>query len=244
MTPDKVQALSNMNTRQKVTAVVMILVVLVVIWQVSGMFGGKKTAPKTDVTSSQNANTSKTMSAAGGNDANGGMGPGMQSPNTPRPADVPQAAPMSDTEAALVKLQQETQVLYLKALNELQLLKVTRDIAQTNKDISTANLAKVVAEKKVVDLLAPPPAPSASETLKSSIPIDTSLSQDVKYSVISVSQLQYRWGAVLSYKGNLYNVHVGDVLPPDGSTVVSIAKDGVTLDKNGTKIKLSLIPVI
>jgi hypothetical protein len=62
--------------------------------------------------------------------------------------------------------------------------------------------------------------------------------------VISVSQLQNRWGAVLGYQGNLYSVFSGDVLPPDGSKVISISKSGVILEKNGIRTLVSMVPVI
>lgn len=237
MTSDKLQALSSMTTRQKVTAGIIAVIVLILIWQVKGLFSGggapaKSTAAKT------------TAGAAQGTMA---MAPGGGSPAvmTPKPADIPQAQPMTEREAEIMKLQQETQAKYLEALNELQMLKLSRDIALTNKDISTAKLARVVSEKKIVDLLTPPAPPSSSESMTKNIqPISTLGDQEVKYSVVSVSQLQYRWSAVLGYKGNLYNVKVGDILPPDGSTVESIGRDGVMLNKEGVKKKVSLVPTI
>jgi len=246
MTSAKAQALANMTTRQKVMGGVVVLIVLIILWQLSSMFkgGGKKTARPIIET-----NSTAMMGASGP----GAVAPGapMQPQQiTPKPAELKQAQPMTDREAELMKLQQETQAKYLDALNQLQILKVTRDIAQTNKDISTAKLATVVSEKKIVDLLTPPAPPATPETYAKNLVNPTSTGaivtpeQEVNYSVISVSELQYRWGAVLGYKGNLYNVHVGDILPPDGSTVFSINKDGVTLLKDGVKKKISLISII
>lgn len=227
---DKMQALSNMNTRQKVMAGVLVLVILVILWVLFG--GGSST-------------TSKAPAVAANKTAAGT--PGSMAPNIPKPAAVPQTVPMSEREAQLMQLQQETQAKYLEAINELQVLKVTKDIAVANKEISTAVLARVAAEKKIVDMLAPPtPIEStANKVITAPVPVQTGLSSlDVNYTVVSVSQLQYRWGAVVAYKNNLYNVHVGDVLPPDGSTVTAISKDGVMLDKDGVKKKVSLVPVI
>ncbi|VVC76883.1 hypothetical protein AQUSIP_22100 [Aquicella siphonis] len=239
MTSDKMQALASMTTRQKVIAGVVVVVVLILVWQLKGLFGGGGGPAKP-------AAAPKTMTATKPGGADMAMAPGAApAPMTPKPAEIPQAQPMSEREAEIMKLQQETQAKYLEALNELQMLKLSRDIAITNKDISSAKLAKVVSEKKIVDLLTPPAPPSSSEVMTKNVqPISSLGDQEVKYSVVSVSQLQYRWSAVLGYKGSLFNVNVGDVLPPDGSTVESIGRDGVTLNKDGVKKKVSLVPTI
>src|SRR5436190_19822731 len=107
---DKLQALSSMTTRQKVTAGVVVLVVLIIIWQVVTMFsGGDETPPIEATTANKSA-----------------QGPVVPPP--PKPTELAQTQPMTEREAALVKLQQETQNKYLEALNELQMLKVKRDI--------------------------------------------------------------------------------------------------------------------
>jgi type IV pilus biogenesis protein PilP len=179
---------------------------------------------------------------------------------TPQPAQLPQVAkaPLSDREQALMALQQETQAKYLAALNELQMLKVQKDIAETNKAIVTAKLDTVTAQKNMVDLLEPskpvatqadysqnlvnPTGASAGVTpggaAASSAPVDT-------YTVISVSHLQGRWNAVMGYQGKLMNVFVGDVLPADGSQVTNIDKTGVTLKlKDGDTKKISMVSII
>src|SRR5258708_2411621 len=123
MTPDKAQALSSINTRQKVIGGVLVLVVLVILWVMFGG-GGSKTSKAPAV--NQNMAANKTMATP--------------TQPAPQPASVPQSVPMSDREAQLMKLQQETQTKYLEAINELQVLKVTKDIAVANKDISAAIL--------------------------------------------------------------------------------------------------------
>ncbi|MBX3708388.1 MAG: hypothetical protein KIT56_01930 [Gammaproteobacteria bacterium] len=245
MKSDKMQALANMTTRQKVIAILMIVIVLIILWQLISMFGGSRApAPVAPVASSA---TPTMKPSEPGSMPPAAIGTIPSQPGVPKPAEIPQAQPMSEREAELMRLQQETQAKYIQALNELQMLKVAKDIAITSKDISSAKLAKVVSEKKIIDLLAPPPPPSPSDSLiKNIAPVSpmAGLDQEVKYTVISVSQLQYRWGAVLGFKGSLFNVHVGDVLPADGSTVVAIGKDGVTLEKDGVRKKISLVPVI
>lgn len=245
MAADKMQALSSMSNRQKATAGIVVVVVLILLWQLSSMFGGGSNTP---VITPKPAPAK--MAAAAGNASPAAMAPGMQTPNVPATVDIMQTQPQTEREAMLMKLQAETQEKYLAAINELQVLKVNKEIAVTNKDISAAKLAKVVAEKKIYDLLTPAAPPPVAQTINNVAPLSASAAaaaaqiandQNVKYTVVSVSQLQYKWTAVLGYKGVIYNVRVGDVLPPDGSTVVSIQRDGVTLEKDGSKTKVSLL---
>lgn len=228
MTLDNARTASN--PRKKAAAGIIILIVILFVWQISSMFG-KATHSRTDAVGGAGVASAQTKSG---------------SPPPPKTTAVPQTTPITDRESALMTLQQETQVKYLEALNELQLLKVAKDIAVTNKDISAAKLDRVSAEKKIVDLLglasAPPPAATTVTTTQAQTVAP--IGQDVTYNVVSVSQLQYRWGAVLSYRGALYNVHVGDILPPDGSMVVAIGKDSVTLQKDGVRKKVSLVSII
>ncbi len=64
------------------------------------------------------------------------------------------------------------------------------------------------------------------------------------YVVISVSMVNHRWSAVLGNGGKLYNVSIGDILPVDSSVVSSINREGVTLKKDGSSRRISLVPVI
>lgn len=236
MRSDKTQ-FASLTTRQKVTAGIFVVVVIIILWQLIGLFRGSK---------------SQTPPVTG---AKGGVQMQPMQPSAPQPAELPKPKVMSKEEMQLVQLQQETQAKYLAALNELQMLKVSREIAETTQAIMAAKLATVTAQKNIVNLLAPstpiapgsyakglvyPATPGATSQQAPAQPVQPG----VTYTVISVSQLQYRWGAVLGYQGSLYNVSVGDVLPADGSKVIGIDKSGVTLEKNGEKKKISLVPVI
>ncbi len=235
---------TSRNSRKKVTTAVVLLVVFLIVWQIGSMFGraaGSSTTPGASVAVAQDATPAS-----------------APPPPPPKTATVAPIIPMTDREAALVTMQQETQVRYLQAVNELQLLKVARDIAMTNKDISSANLDRVTSDKKVIDLLSEPFIPSGNvttvkttQTTGAASPpppppggIEGSGLSEANYTVLSISQVQYRWGAVLSLRGALLNVHVGDVLPADGSMVVAISKDSVTLQKNGVRKKISMVAVI
>lgn len=181
---------------------------------------------------------------------------------TPQPAQLlqtgnaaNQSAPMTEREMQLLKLQQETEAKYIAALNELQMLKVQKDIAQTNKDIVTAKVETITAQKNLVTLLSPTsPTPDYSQQVAqgggavSSGPqqgIQQQPGQASSYTVVSVSHLQGRWNAVMGYQGKLMNVFIGDTLPADGSKVASIDKSGVTLKlEDGTTKRVSLVTII
>lgn len=250
MRSDKLQGLSNLTTRQKVTGGILVVVVLIVLWQIIGLFGGGSGTPSVPPTTASTPGT-----------------PTVPAPQTtPKPAQLPKQEGVSQRELELMKLQQETQAKYIEALNELQMLRVTREIAETNQAISTAKLNSITAQKKIVDLLVEPTpqvgpvdyarglvAPVSSGATVTARPTGTTtttatsapvMQPEVNYTAISVSQLQNKWNAVLGYQGALYNVMVGDVLPPDGSKVVSIDKTGVILEKDGAKKKISLVPII
>lgn len=246
MRSDKTQIFSNMTTRQKATVGALVLVVIIVLWQIIGLFGGKnKPAPLP-------TGANKSRMAMNKNQV-GGAPPSPQQ-MTPQQAELIKPEPTTPRELELIKLQQETQAKYISALNELQMLKVAREIAETNQAIMTAKLATVTAEKNIVGMLSGPTPQEVSAAYAKGLvnPANAAphatpqvISQPtVNYTVISVTQLRYKWGAVLGYGGNLYNVSVGDVLPADGSTVVSIDKSGVVLEKNGVRKKVSLVPII
>ena len=232
------QFFANLTTRQKITGGLFVVIVIFLIWQVMGLFGGGgETAPAVAQAITPMGNAA------------------------PTPTPVPkQTTTLSPREMELLKLQQETEAKYIAALNELQMLKIEREIAENNKAIMAAKLDAITAQKNIVTLLSPP-APqvlpgayaqglgggAASGGAPTTGPGGQPIAAEAKeadYTVVSVSQLQRRWSAVLGYQSNLYNVSIGDVLPPDGSTVVSINQSGVVLQKDGAKRKVSLVPII
>jgi type IV pilus biogenesis protein PilP len=236
MKSDRAQGIANMSTRQKVTIGVFVVVIIVVIWQVIGLFKGD---------SQPAAVPAPTMAGTGQ--------PGMPSQVMPAqpPAPKPAAAPLSQREIELMRLQQETEAKYIAAINELQMLKVQKDIAETNKAIATAKLDTVTAQKGIVQMLEPQAPPPTPADYAQSLVNQTASAQgagvrsgEVSYTVISVSKTQSRWNAVLGYQGNLYSVAIGDVLPADGSKVISIDRTGVVLEKDDVKKKVSLVSII
>ena len=233
-----------MDTKKKITYGLMVVVLAFFGWQAFAMFGG------------------------GGDDA--AQGPVIQkNPDTPKVASLmpPQKKttdqkPMTEREAQLIRLQQETQAKYIAAVNELQMLKIEKDIAETSRDVSKAQLEGITAKKGIVDLLSPEKAvvtsPDAyaqglsggartssttSTDATNTVGASTKISTD-SYTVVSISKLRGQWIAVLGYSGTLYKVQRGDVLPYDGSVVSSIDRSGVQLERDGKKTKVSMVPII
>lgn len=238
--------MSGMTTRQKITILVFVIVIAIILWQIYDLFVASKSSTAAHVA----ANATKTSST---------VSPTVpQPPPAPQPVRLAKPEPMSQRDIELMKMQQETQAKYLEALNELQMLRVSRQIAETNQAIAAAKLQTVTSEKGIVDLLNPPTPPATPATYAKGLVVPTTGQapaptpqpvvapepQEINYTVISVSQLQYKWHAVLGYQGNLYNVMVGDVLPPDQSKVIAISRTGVILEKDNVKRKVSLVPII
>ncbi len=230
------------SPRQKIIMGIVVLVMGFLGYQVYHMFSGGS-ASETQITPQ-------------------GTGAAVPQGPTPQPAQLLQTGsaekntPLSEREMQLIKLQQETEAKYIAALNELQMLKVQKDIAETNKAIVTAKVDTVTAQKNLVDLLAPAAQPQQSYAQQAQGGITAAqggaqegIQQQAapvsSYTVVSVSHLQGRWNAVMGYQGKLMNVFVGDTLPADGSKIQSIDKTGVTLKlQDGTTKRISLVTII
>lgn len=224
---------------------IIVVVFGVVGWMAMGMLGGEG---GTSVMTSQQPVT-KTI----------------PNPDIPKPAKLinsDQPKVMSEREKQLLALQQQTEAKYIAAMNELQMLRVEKEIAVTNKEISAAKLDTIAAQKGIVELLAPP-VKSEAETQASyakgleqpgstqqPVISQTTTQQTAQqapeesYTVVSVSRLQGKWQAVLGAGGRLYHVSVGDVLGAAGTVVIAIDQSGVLLETNGKQRKVSMVPII
>lgn len=155
--------------------------------------------------------------------------------------------------------QQQNVSAYINKMNKLQSLKLEREIAELSKDISAANLATASSDKKLSELLVPSTGgfeskPAPSMTPGALPPISTIQSTNEKnmemekslndYSIVSISMQLDKWTAVLNYRGKLYSVHVGDILPSNHFMITNISNDGVTLTKNKKSVKINMISSI
>lgn len=261
-----------MTSRQKITIVAFAIVVLIIIWQIAGLVGGgstpKSTQTVTKTVTKPPIQMTATSPAAGASAAPGavaspppGAPPGTAGQAQPQMQAVPQPilrqAPVN-LNPQIAELQKQTEQKYVDQINQLQTLRVQREIAETNQAIASAKLATVTAEKSVSDLLTKPtqpqyptfptgpvvgPAPTTSTEIALTPPPVAPI-EIAAYTVVSVSMELGRWNAVLGLQGKMYNVSIGDVLPVDGSVVTSINKNGVVLTKDGKRRKISILSAI
>ncbi len=238
--------LSKMPTKQKVTAIIVVLLFVFVIYEAYGLFGGGggKSAPSPQIQPVATAMNATPVAAGGG-------GAAPSSPTTPGAMPSPTGQGQISEIAAprdveILNLQQETQQKYISSINQLQILRIQREIAETNEAIATAKLATVTAETSMATLLTKPSAAAlaAAAAAQSYTPVApggmTQSGPQGGYSVASVAMHQDQWSAVLVYQGKSYSVMVGDVLPTDNSTVQKIDTDGVVLEKNGKINKITM----
>jgi type IV pilus biogenesis protein PilP len=241
-------SLSSLNTRQKGIIVAFIVIIAALVWQVMGIMGGGSKAPLTTPTANKNP-----PAASSGNNS---QPPPAVASNQPEVKQV-----TVQNEPQFLKLQKMTEEKYVGKMNELEDLRIQRQIAETNQAIAAAKLATVTAEKGISDLLTRPMTPAApissfsnelvTPTTTSSgsppapvTPPEQPQAPPVDYTLISVSMQLNKWSAVLGYQNGFFNVSVGDVLPVDGSTVTSITKNNITLKKEGKTRKLNIVSSI
>lgn len=273
--------LSGMTPKQKVMAAVIVIILITIIWQVMGLMGGSNSSesitpiPQGQPPATMNANGPKGSApiTVGQTTASQQANPQLQAGHTVAQQPAIREATLPPAEGQLLELQKKTEEKYVDQLNQLQMLRVQREIAETNQAIATARLATVTAEKNVSDLLTKPSQPVQPVTLQQLAPpqippgtYDNSalglggppaenvppppattavvIPPEIPYSVVSVSMQFGRWNAILSSQGKLFNVSVGDVLPLDRSVVASISKSGVVLVKGKKRRKVSIVTAI
>ena len=231
---------TGMTAKQKGMMGAMAIVVLIIVWQVIGLMGSGSTSstqPTLVANKNSAATNTKTAAIAANNHA-------LQQNQ------LRQATVASDTR--FLQLQQMSEQKYIGQLNDLEDLKIQREIAQTNEAIATAKLATVTAEKNISDLLTKPAVsevpiaayanrlagPGVETASLSSTTTTTTTSEG--YTIISVSMQLHKWNAIIGYQGKLFTVAVGDVLAPDSSVVININKNGVILKKDDKIRKVSI----
>lgn len=237
--PDSQNQFDALPLRQKITAILFFIIGAFVIYEVIGMFRGKSSSSKPPAITKATVAPSATAPA--------------RATNPPATTSLPHGSPLTSKPLAEgtpppptshLEQQEQAQNHYINTLNELQLLKLQREMAETSQAIMAAKLATVTAEKNISELLSP-----EGINNQKSLPTPTSPAptppvgfndNNNYYAVLSVSMELEQWHAVLSHKNRLYTVSVGDVLPPDGSVVAAIDQKGVTLQQGGAEQKIPL----
>jgi hypothetical protein len=235
---DKLQEgkFSQTSTRQKGIAIAVVVVILILIWQIIGIFSDQKPSPPPKTTSVKPAATQQAVTTS----------------NAPAESDDLTHAKLVN-EPSFIKMQKATEEKYVVKLNELEELRIQRQIAETNQAISAAKLATVTAEKNISDLLTKPTSAPVPQTIYSeelSAPSTVSVtppppvtSPIADYTLISVSMQLRKWTAVVGYQGKLITVNIGDSLP-DNSTVVSINKNSIIIRKDGETKRIVIVSSI
>lgn len=234
---NNIPQLSSKTLRRKVMGGISILIIGVVIWYGMELFGGNASPPPVPIDPLA---------------------------NLPKPTPTQLLKPVilaAPDEAALLKRQQDMEEKYASTLNELKALQLDKELVQANKDLLAAKLSVITTEAAIIKAVtdasaaANPPAPTSTPLAAPPIAdstarggngslLPTGAREHIDYTVISVSQIRYQWGAVLSYQGKLFRVTVGDTLPQDKSRVVSINKFGITLIRKGIPRKIPFLPII
>jgi hypothetical protein len=234
---------TDVSTKQKVMVAVVIIIFLVVIWQVIAILGIGKSSPAA-IAPAVKTNTANATKA-------GAMSSPSNASNGNPTAVVQQSYDMTIRDnGELLKLAKDNQEKYLRAINDLQILKLQREIAEANQAIASAKLATVTAEKSMSEVLTKSttvpqlsPASYANGLIAPGLadinnpPMTGPVKQantNSDYQVLSVSMQNRKWTAVVGAQGKLFDVAIGDVLTADGSVVVSINRDAVVLEKEYT----------
>jgi hypothetical protein len=234
MLPEKETKTAD-NKKQKIMLAITIVIILIVVWNIIGLSGG------------------------GGGSETPSPQPPMASLNKPMPTTTaatpvtalpvvnePKQAPIPE-DNDIFKLSRQTQEDYLKDLNQLQLLKVEREITETQVAIASAELNRKMAEHNISEFIINKSgrADLTEENTSAAVPITSNITQPIEqprvssYVLHSVSYEGGKWNAVIGFQGKMSTATVGDVLE-DGSVVFSINRNAVIL-KNGNATKKLMI---
>lgn len=161
MSPEKMSIqgrLAEISTRQKVIAGLTLVVVLILLWQIKGLFSGGSSAPAVTTTVTKTS-TTPNMSAQGPMASTGGMAPAPQTTmaSTGTSPGVVQEANLPTDSDVLLADQKKRQAEYIGKLNELNLLRIDQQIVETNVAINKAKLEIYTAQKDISSILFPKP---------------------------------------------------------------------------------------
>ena len=195
----------GMQTKQKIMIAAIVVIFLIIAWQLKGMLfsGGQATSAAPTPATNVAAGAGPANSAP--NAAGGGGAPSVKEVAVPA-RDVA----MTEGEKRLLALQMQTEAKYIAAMNELQLLRVQSEIAKNSKDIAQNRLDAVTAQKQTLQLLSAPQVSSSAYAQglaggaapqQQSAPAAVPSPPQTNYVVVSVSQIQHRWTAVLGNQG-------------------------------------------
>jgi len=257
---DSQSGFAALAPRQKMMAIIFLMIAIFIIWDMVGMFRGSKAieamlSPSPPAMAADAPVLKSTLPPA--------PPPAVHQTPTPTPKSIPIPNPppqsriltpqqshpqveMTLPTSNVFVQQEQIQNKYVSALNELQMLKIQKEIVETSQAIVAAKLATATAEKSISDLFSEASAStkgaatSPSSTLVVPLPPPTPKPIGSGYSVQAVSMGQDQWHAVVKYKNKSYSVGVGDLLPPDNSVIKTIDQNGVVIENAGIEQRIPL----
>ncbi len=259
----KANLLSDMTPKKKATLGAIIVFSLLIIWQLIGLLGGGGGNEAAVPAVAKSAAPVKMTPGIPNS-----MGASATSPPSVVVASSADVKKLLAADERTQKIQKASEDKYMQSLNDLEGLKIQREIAEMNQAIASAKLATATAERNMMDLsLKSMPVPVSAAAYANglvaptaqgevvatpsgvdSTAINTGKSSSVHatndYTVISIFMQGDRWTAVLGYQGKLFNVSVGERLPTDGSIVTAINENAVTLQQNGRTKEITMLSSI
>lgn len=256
MADDRQRGFSALPPKQRITIVIFLMLSLFVVWEGLSLFlGGGNQSTVLSPSQAAVAATLPVMKTEPPKNPPAKVEPAAIPQTPPRPPGAPASTPQESYPQAVaipppsvvIERQDQIQNKYVSALNELQMLKIQKEIAETSQAIVAAKLATATAEKSISDLLseaaaaaAPSEKKATTSTALVSPPPLSAVETGGGYTVQSVSYEQDKWHAVIKFKNKLYDVGVGDLVPPDRSLVKHIDQSGVTLETAGMEQRIPL----
>lgn len=207
---------NELDTKQKVTAIITVLVVLFAIYLAyDTFFGGTSTStPATETKSVTSAKPVKSENRL--ETKNNGESAEAQLPPPPQ-----QKEPTPAQLAALAQSQQMQQQ-YINLVNAYQMAQIEQKLAAADSQIAQSKLSTAKAMVSTQEFAAKLPRNG----------MNFGDNEPAGPQAVYVGQQAGKWLAMLNLNGNYVQVNVGTQLP-DGSVVTSISDRGVILDNNG-----------
>jgi type IV pilus biogenesis protein PilP len=205
--------LNRLNKRQTVIAGLLLIVLIILIWQLYGLFAGNDNV----VPAKANKNVARVV--AQNADQNVGQVVAQQLPDkiAPTPGATTAVDPTTNSQAE-----------YLRLVNEYQMAQLQRMIAEDNEAIA---VAKRNAAQAMSDTVGMAGGSIADDSANNQAPSNV-------YSLVYTGQQNDgQWTATLKKDGQTSDVVSGQQLP-DGAQVMSIDENGVLLNQANNAGKL------
>jgi hypothetical protein len=223
------EKLKKLDGKQKVKLIALIVVLLIVVWQLSSLFGSS--GSRTPAIKKQS----------------------MIAPQVSERPGVIKKESLPKLSAEATNNTSKSQRNYIDALNKLQMLQVEQKILTTKESISQAKLSIATTEKNLMELNAPPPIPAPIPVATYAKHLVNPAGNQPSFHIIDNSNNRYKllyvanvsgaWQAIIGNQGKLYNVTIGTALP-NGSRIATITDTTVTLENGNTRKTISITPVI